>query len=174
MLFRSMILSKYISKPNNVLRVTFCGGKRYMAISDTESSTKIATKPHEKKPPVELDPKKLPAKTKKRKYDIKQVLDNFSALGTDPLEVKEIPRIDNAASPIKIRRNEVNIEMLPPSLYAKIFGNDQGAQINPQKLELARKHLQQNGLLDKIEPPLPEIDFPLPPLQVYFLIFLIT
>jgi DNA polymerase gamma 1 len=62
------------------------------------------------------------------------------------------------------RRNEVDIEMLPKSLYKQIFGNDQGPKIPVEQVARARKHLSEHELLDKKADFLPYVNLKLPSL----------
>ncbi|KAF4529006.1 hypothetical protein B566_EDAN017435 [Ephemera danica] len=62
----------------------------------------------------------------------------------------------------QFRKNEVDIEMLPKSLYQQIFGKDRGSDILPEQVARARKHLSEHDLLDKKTECLPDVNISLP------------
>ncbi|XP_059479740.1 DNA polymerase subunit gamma-1, mitochondrial [Neocloeon triangulifer] len=155
-----MISSKF---PHNLRPQT------YLLLARSYSKTSCVPQPGESTPSArDVNAKSKGIKvSKKRKFNVTKVLDEFKALGESSLE----PSLNNElfASINKThyteRRNEVNIEMLPEPLFKKIFGNDKGVPQSAIKLKLAREHLQKHDLLEKVDPPLPQINFPLPALK---------
>lgn len=170
---QSIVTSKCFVRQRNALQAaTLCVSHRFVTNkgSDVVTSDPISAK--------EKLPKKvttLKAPSKKRKYDIKRVLDEFNSLNIKALENSEKVETKDQTPESQPRRNEVNIEMLPPALFQIVFGNDKQTEVSKRNLNLAKDHLRQHDLLDKVEPPLADVDLPLPKLQVkqnFFFLFL--
>jgi hypothetical protein len=161
---QTIITSKCLLRHRNALHAaTSCVCHRFVSNtgSDVLPSDAIST---EEKLPKKVAAVKAPRK--KRKYDIKRVLDNFNSLNTQALETSEKTETKEPTPEALTRRNEVNIEMLPPALFEQLFGNDKKTEVSARNLNMAQEHLRQHDLLDKVEPPLADIDLPLPKLQV--------
>jgi hypothetical protein len=165
---QTIITSKCFLRQKNALQAaTSCVCHRFVSNVGSDvlplSSDVISS---EEKPPKKVTTLKAPRK--KRKYDIKRVLDDFNSLNTQALETSEKAETKEPTPETQTRRNEVNIEMLPPALFKLIFGNDKKTEVSARNLNMAKEHLRQHDLLDKIEPPLADIDLPLPKLQVQY------
>jgi hypothetical protein len=161
---QTIITSKCFLRQWNALQAaTSCVCHRFVSNEGTDvlPSDAIDT---EEKPQKKVAAMKAPRK--KRKYDIKRVLDDFNSLNTQALETSEKAETKEPTPETQTRRNEVNIEMLPPALFQLLFGNDKKTEVSARNLNMAKEHLRQHNLLDKIEPPLAEVDLPLPKLQV--------
>ncbi|XP_065337156.1 DNA polymerase subunit gamma-1, mitochondrial [Cloeon dipterum] len=148
-----MILTKLAKQPR------IC----HLARCYTVPSSTSQPEPSKNAPASAVTKSKEKPKRKKRKYNIKKVLDEFRTLSENAFEPVQLTQAE--VMPAEARRNEVNIEMLPKSLYQKIFGCDEGQPLSTNKIKQAREHLEKHELLEKVDPPLPEINFPLPPLQ---------
>jgi len=162
---QTIITSKCLLRQRNALQAaTSCVCHRFVssAGSDVKPSDAIST---EEKPPKKVTTEKAPRK--KRKYDIKRVLDDFNSLNTQALEISEKTETIEPTPETQTRRNEVNIEMLPPALFQLLFGNDKKTEVSARNLNMAKEHLRQHDLLDKVEPALADVDLPLPKLQVH-------
>jgi hypothetical protein len=162
---QNIINSKcFVRQRSAIQAATSCVCHRFASNVSSDGLTSDPISSAKEKPPKKVTPLKAPRK--KRKYDIKRVLDDFNSLNVQALETSEKAGTQEISLESQPRRNEVNIEMLPRALYEKIFGNDKKTEVLSSNLKLAQDHLRQHELLDKVEPPLPDIDLPLPKLQV--------
>lgn len=159
---QKMLASKCLARQRNAVQAaTSCVSRRYAANTDSDALKKASAVETEKQPDKAASSK---APKKKRKYNVKRVLDDFNNLNIQALEPVE--KAETKEPTPETRRNEVNIEMLPPALFQLVFGNDKKTEVSNKKLKLVKDHLKQHDLLDKVEPPLADLDLPLPKLQV--------
>ncbi|KAG9036042.1 DNA-directed DNA polymerase gamma mip1 [Tulasnella sp. JGI-2019a] len=76
-----------------------------------------------------------------------------------------IPNNEKAVAPQTLRRNEVGVQLLSPSIHDQLFRKTIFPPADPSSVQIAREHLNQHGLDISQAAVLPEVSFTLPPLQ---------